>query len=127
MRFSDSTGSTLIEVLVATAVASVVVSGVIGVLAASARTTRDSELESTAVWLVVRTIEQWRDHDLPDEGTRRLDRVGQTVSGAHLFALDWSARPDPVVPRRWRLRVTVTGPRLTESVAVDTLVSRSGS
>lgn len=113
------------EVLIATALASVVLAAAAGLIAASARAVADSELETTATWLATRAIEGWRSlPSMPAEGTRRADRDGRLVPAAGLYTVSWSARVDTAAARLWRVSVVVTSPRLREPVVVEAIVTR---
>jgi Tfp pilus assembly protein PilV len=109
-------GSTLVEVLVSTAVASVALAGAVGLLATSARAVADSELETTATWVASRTLEEWR-------STARPALDGRDLVG--LLEVVWTARPEPGGVGLWRVSVSVSSPRLRQEIAAQAVVSRS--
>jgi Tfp pilus assembly protein PilV len=113
-RSTDS-GSTLIEVLLSTAVASVTLAGAVGLLATSARAVADSELETTATWVASRTLEEWRSTASP------------VLDGRHqvgLLEVVWTAQPEPGSVGLWRVSVSVSSPRLRQEIAAQAVVSR---
>ncbi len=125
MRGCSDSGVTLIEVLVSMAVASITLVGTAGLLATSARAVVESELETTAVWVASRTIEQWRSQATPPpDGTQALDRDGAPTVGAGLLEASWTARPDPDGASSWRVTATVTSPRLRSAITAEAVVQR---
>jgi len=108
-------GSTLVEVLVSTAVASVALAGAVGLLASSARAVADSELETTATWVASGTIEEWRASATAASGGRQ--QVG-------LLDVVWTARPEPGGVGLWRVTATVSSARLRHAIAAEAVVSR---
>jgi prepilin-type N-terminal cleavage/methylation domain-containing protein len=125
MKGWTDSGVTLVEVLVSTAVASLALAGAAGLLAASARAVADSELETSAVWVASRTIEEWRSHPaLALDGQLHLDRDGDTAVGEALFEATWSARPEAELAGTWRVTATVTSPRLRQAVSAEAIVQR---
>jgi Tfp pilus assembly protein PilV len=115
-----------VEVLVSTAVASVALAGAAGLLASSARAVAEGELETTAIWVASRAIEEWRaSTDAPLEGHHRADRSGDRVPGAGLFDVAWTVRPEPGSAQLWRVTATVTSARLLQNVTAEAVVSRA--
>ena len=115
----------MVEVLVSTAVASIALTGAVGLLAASARAVADSELETTAVWAASRTIEEWRTQATPAlEGRYDLDRDGNPVAGVGVFQASWVARPASGSPGAWQVTATVSSGRLRQAIAAEALVRR---
>lgn len=116
------------EVLVATAAASVVLAGVAGLLGVSAQAVSDSEMETTATWLASRTIEEWRSSAvMPAEGARAFDRDGRMVDAGGLYVVRWSARSEPGTAGVWRVSVSAAGPRMREATTLTALVPASAS
>lgn len=127
MTGRTDSGVTLVEVLISTAVASIALAGAAGLLATSARAAADSELETTAIWVASRTIEEWRSQAAPPlDGRREFDRDGNSADGAGLFEATWSARPDPDGVT-WRVTATVTSQRLRQPVSAEACVQRGMS
>lgn len=123
---SPDTGSTLLEVLLAMAVASVALAAAAGLLGISARAVAESELETTAVWLAQRTVEEWRTSAAPgDDGLRRFDRGGHPVASHGVYEVRWSARPVTGAGTLWRLSVSTSSARLPSAVAVEVLIERA--
>jgi len=114
-----------VEVLVATAAASVVLAGVAGLLGVSAQAVSDSEMETAATWLASRTIEEWRSSaGMPVEGQRAFDRDGRRVGTGGLFVVRWSARAAPGVSGLWRVSASATSPRMRQATTVAALVPK---
>jgi prepilin-type N-terminal cleavage/methylation domain-containing protein len=127
MRLARSDGFTLIEVLAAMAVAAVAMSVVTALLGASVRAVRQSELETTATWVAVRTIESWHAGGaLVSDGEATLDRAGRPVEPPGLFQLEWRSQPDALSPGLVRCDVTVASPALEQPVRL-TAESTGGS
>lgn len=125
MKGSIDSGVTLVEVLVSTAVAAIALAGAAGLLAASARAVADSELETTAIWVASRTIEEWRSQAAPAlDGVSDLDREGRLVAGAGLFRVTWVARPSADVTA-WRIRAIVTSGRMRQAISAEAVVQGS--
>lgn len=126
MDGGSHSGSTLVEVLVSTAVASVALAGAAGLLAASARAVADAELETSAIWVASRTIEEWRSQAAPPvDGSRALDRHGSPAVGPGLLQATWSARSESGGTQSWRVTVTVTSPRLRQAITAEAVVQRA--
>ena len=125
MNPPTDSGSTLVEVLVSTAVASVALAGAVGLLATSARAVGGSELETTATWVVTRTIEEWRSTaGAALEGQHQLSRSGDRVPGTGILVVDWTARPEAGGTGLWRVVVTISGARLRQTMGAEAVVSR---
>jgi prepilin-type N-terminal cleavage/methylation domain-containing protein len=125
MRGSTDAGVTLVEVLVSTAVAAIALAGAAGVLAASARAVADSELETTAIWVASRTIEEWRSQAAPAfDGSSDVDRDGRVVAGAGLFRVTWFAQPTDD-STAWRIRAIVTSGRMRHAISAEAVVPGS--
>jgi prepilin-type N-terminal cleavage/methylation domain-containing protein len=117
MRLARTDGFTLIEVLVAMAVAAVAMSVVTALLGASVRAVRQSELETTATWIAVRTIESWHaDGAVVSGGQVALDRAGRPVEPPGLFQLEWQAQPDAQSSGLVRCDVIVRSPALEQPI-----------
>lgn len=120
MAGASESGYTLVEVLVATAVASTMMAGAVGLLAASARAVREGEVETAATLLASSRVEVWRSaaevvtHDRADvaDGTRVVEVL---------------ATEEPGLAGVWRVQVTVTGLHLRQPIRVETLVTRGAS
>jgi len=125
MKGSADSGVTLIEVLVSTAVASMALAGAVGLLVTSARAVTESELETTAIWVASRTIEEWRTLATPVlDGQLDLDRDGNLATGAGLFQATWVARPESGGNGAWRITSTVTSARLRQAISAEAVVQR---
>lgn len=125
MKGCADSGVTMVEVLVSTAVASIALAGTAGLLATSARAVADSELETTAIWVASRTIEEWRSQSTPPaDGTRALDRDGNPAVGPGLLEATWTTRPEPGGAASWRVTATVTSRRLRHAVTAEAVVQR---
>lgn len=125
MRSCTDSGVTLVEVLVATAVSTIALAGAAGLLATSARMVADSELETTAIWVASRTIEEWRSQSTPPlDGRQALDRDGAPAVGAGLLEAAWTARREPGGATLWRVTATVTSRRLRHAITAETVVQR---
>jgi prepilin-type N-terminal cleavage/methylation domain-containing protein len=125
MRGADS-GFTLIEVLVATAIAAVALSATVALLGISARAVTDSELETTATWVAMQVLDEWRSSPaMPTTGERRVDRAGRSVAGVGLLNVRWTAQPDDTSGRLWRVVANVVGPRLRETIVFESLIVRA--
>jgi len=114
-RHSDN-GYTLVEVLIATAVASMVLATAAGLLVASARVVAESDAETTATWIAVSHLEAWRASATPAVETRSREH-GR-------FDLHLRAEQDAVEPALWHVRVSVTGMGLRVPVLLQTLTTR---
>lgn len=125
MKGCTDSGVSLVEVLVSMAVASIALAGTAGLLASSARMVAESELETTAIWVASRTIEEWRAQAAPALiGQHELDRDGNVGVGAGLFHAMWLARPEPGGAGGWRVTATVTSARLRQAISAETVVQR---
>lgn len=125
MKGCPDSGVTLVEVLVSTAVASLALAGAAGLLAASARAVADSELETTAIWVASRTIEEWRSQTMPPaEGRQTLDRDGNPAAGPGLLEATWTARTESGGAGTWRVTATVTSRRLRQAITAEAVVQR---
>jgi prepilin-type N-terminal cleavage/methylation domain-containing protein len=127
-------GFTLVEVLLATAVAATVTAGAATLVGVSSRAALESELDTTATWLVSRTAEEWRSSaTMAADGQRVFDREGTevgVVGAVGVFEVRWSARTEPgagAPGRVWRVSVSATSPRLREPTTVSVLVVREPS
>lgn len=126
MKGSTDSGVTLVEVLISTAVAAIALAGAAGLLAASARAVAESELETTAIWIASRTVEEWRSQAAPAlDGVRDLDRDGQIVAAPGLFRVAWIARPADGVAEAWLIKATVTSGRLRQPIVTEVVVQES--
>lgn len=125
MKGCTDSGVSLVEVLVSMAVASIALAGTAGLLATSARAVAESELETTAIWVASRTIEEWRTQATPALiGQQELDRDGNIAAGAGLFHATWLARPDSGGSGAWRVTATVTSARLRQAISAEAVVQR---
>lgn len=119
-------GFTLIEVLVATAIAAVALSASVVLLGTSARAVTDSELETTATWVAMQVLDEWRSSPaMPAAGERRLDRAGRQTEGLGLLSVRWSAQPEGTSGQLWRVVASVVSPRLREPVIFQSLIVRA--
>jgi len=110
---------------VSTAVASVALAGAAGLLATSARAVSESELETTAIWVASRAIEEWRaSAEAPLDGRHSVDRSGDRTTGAGLLDVAWTVRPEPGGTGLWRVVVVVSSGRLRQDVTAAAVVSR---
>lgn len=126
MKGCPDSGVTLVEVLVSTAVASIALAGAAGLLAASARAVADSELETTAIWVASRTIEEWRSQATPPaDGSRQLDRDGSPAVGPGLLQATWTANAESGGTQAWRVTVAVTSRRLRQAITAEAVVQRA--
>lgn len=106
-------GFTLVEVLLAAAVASTMLASTVGLLAASARAVGESHLESKAIRLAGSEIETWRSvPTVPSQAAARTDG----------FTVLLEASLDVSAPFVTRLDVVVTHPRLRMPVRLHTRV-----
>lgn len=115
MRRADN-GYTLIDVLIATAVASLMLASAGGLLVAGARAVSESDAETSATWLAISHMEAWRASSTPALETR------QRVDGR--FDIHLRAGPDATEPALWHVSVTITGARLRVPVLLQTLTTR---
>lgn len=114
-RHADN-GYTLVEVLIATVVASMVLATTAALLVASARVVAESDAETTATWLAISHLEAWRASATPARETR--------YSEPGRFDLHLRADQDAAEPALWHVRVSVTGTRLRVPVLLQTLTTR---
>ena len=85
----------------------------------------DSELETTAIWVASRTIEEWRTQATPVlEGHLDLDRDGNPAAGAGVFRATWVARPESGGTGTWRITSTVTSARMRQAISAEAVVQR---
>ncbi len=125
MRGAES-GFTLIEVLVATGIAAVALSASVALLGTSARVVTDSELETTATWVAMQVLDEWRSRpSMPATGERRVDRAGRSVDGVGLLTVRWTAQLEGTSGRLWRVVANVVGPRLRETIVFESLIVRA--
>lgn len=120
MTSASDTGYTLVEVLIATAVASVVLAGAAGLLGASARAVRESGVETSATLLASSRLEEWR--WAPDVVTTDLALVADGT-----VAVQLTAAAEPGSAGVWRVSVTVTSVHLRQPLRLETLIAREAS
>lgn len=116
VRRDTDNGYTLVEVLIATAVASMVLATVAALLVASARVVSESDAETTATWLAASHLEAWRASATPAVEARSREH-GR-------FDLHLRANQDATDAALWHVRVSVTGIGLRVPVLLQTLTTR---
>ncbi len=109
-------GYTLVEVLLATAMALLALATAGGLLVASARAVSESDAETTATWLAITHLESWRTSSAPALELR------QRVDGR--FDVYLRADQDASEPVLWRVSVSVTGARLRVPVLLQHVTTR---
>ena len=88
----------------------------------------DSELETTATWVAMQVLDEWRSSpSMPATGERRVDRAGRQTDGPALLTVRWSAMPEGASGRLWRVVANVVGPRLRETIVFESLIVRAQS
>lgn len=109
-------GYTLVEVLIAAAVASLALAVAAGLLVASARAVSESDAETTATWLAMTHLESWRSSSAP------VHELRQRAGGR--FDLYLRADQDTGEPGLWHVSVTVTGIGLRVPLLLQTVATR---
>jgi len=114
-RHADN-GYALVEVLIATAVASLALAAAAGLLVASARAVSESDAETTATWLAMTHLESWRSSSTP------VPDMHQRVDGR--FDVHLRADRDTAEPLLWHVRVSITGARLRVPILLQSVTTR---
>ncbi len=128
---TNASGMTLIEVLVAMAVAAVLTVGAGGLLVASARVVTEGQAATTGALLVSQKLEQLRASAAATrEGEERLTIDGRVLTGAGAagaYIRRWAAVPVAEWPGVWLAEVELLTSARKRVVRVRALVERPSS